>query len=477
MSLHERPRLILHVGIPKTGTTSLQHSLASNATRLLSMGGGVNYCLFKPYEESVNHKSLVNAITHEFFSMNDDDTITSRGFSEFALMPVKNKVDFIKKSFYESNCKTLVLSHEGFITGFDFISECTDHFDENTRARYKEYVISYVKNFFDEFDIKVVIYLRRQDNYIESMYNQIMKRRPVKDINLTFKNGYLINSAMQAFLTRNDMITFCDYYSHLYQLSNVYGKENVIVRVYEKNQMPNGTVYDFYKHVLCFDDNEIDVLLAENHTVNESKIKDLVEYNIALAQDASRDMAHKEISSGRLNKLPSILGKLPSLDFLCKSNKNILTAKQASDFLDLFEESNEKVAREYLGREDGVLFRDKPRDEADDYKGLSHQATFHISKELILFYKESYERLKENNERLHKKLLDTNAEQASEKRVHLNANILLDPTKVKQNPQCNQLSELKTKNHELENEIKNLQNSTSWKITKPLRIMKKFFHK
>ena len=36
---------------------------------------------------------------------------------------------------------------------------------------------------------------------------------------------------------------------------------------------------------------------------------------------------------------------------------SLFTYEELKEFMQLFEESNSKVAREYLGREDGVLFR------------------------------------------------------------------------------------------------------------------------
>ena len=279
MSIDNRPKLFLHVGTSKTGTTSLQKSLSENTTRLLSMKGRVSYCPLSRYETKlhnlkssmIKHSSLFAAICNEFFlQMKCDDIVTCEKLSKFALTSAKAEADYIKNVFYETNCKILVISNEGFSLGTGLLQRKIDRLDEDVKRCYKEYVMSYVKKHFNEFDIKVVIYLRCQDDYIESIYNQRMKRNRVRGVELSFENSYLTSSAMHSILAKKDWKTYYNYYSRLCEWGSIYGKENVIVRVYEKNQMSNGTVYDFYKRVLCLEDSEIDVLLADGHIENES---------------------------------------------------------------------------------------------------------------------------------------------------------------------------------------------------------------
>jgi len=465
--LEEKPKLLLHVGIPKTGTTSLQFSLADNSSKLLDLG--VSY---SPPESGkgrniYNHSSFLHAILYEYYSVNNYNSVILGEYKERKgfKMSAKAMVEYVKKSFIENNCKTLVLSYEGFGLAFKYVLGSIGHVDNND---IKEYAMSYVKKHFSEFDVKIVIYLRRQDDYIESLYNQAHKKAPAKKVELIFENAYLTNTVMHDFITNKKLITFCDYYSQLCQWSNIYGKENIIVRVYEKGQMPSGTVYDFYKYVLCFDDSKIEKLLTGSRLENESVKKDLIEYKIALGKDSMFNLTKKEMFA---------IDKKDSLVFLNKIRSNILTAKQASNLLEYYKESNMKVAKEFLGREDGILFRDKPRDEVDDFKGLSHQATFHISKELLLLYKE-------NNDRLNHRL-----EAKSKKNILLSKKIALlkeseniYSTLAKKERKLNDklkanIQSLETGILALKIELKNIQNSTSWKITKPFRAIKRFLQK
>jgi len=424
-----KPKLVLHIGSHKTGTTALQRSLAKNAINLQEIGEGLFYCLYG--RNKINHISFTCAIINEFISDIHED---------HGSMPAKIQVDHIKKSFFESGCKTLILSSEKFSYPFKVKGGLNDNIEKNLN----KFLISYVKNHFREFDICVVIYLRRQDDYLESFYNQTYKNGKTdmrRDV--IINNGYLTTSQMHEYINLVRSYGLLNYYDMLAEWGNVYGKENIFVRVYERSQMPNGTVYDFYKHVLLIDDIKIESLLSERNKSNESINKEVMECINAINQYESCGLSGVEVCS---------FIKSRSLSLPYNDTKNILTAKQASDILEFYRESNKKVAIEYLQREDGVLFRDKLRDEADDYKGLTHEATFYISREIIFLYKEKYKRLREANE------------------------LFVSETEALESKN-NSLSELKAKLKSQETKLKNIQNSTSWKITKPLRVMTRFLRK
>jgi len=240
----------------------------------------------------------------------------------------------------------------------------------------------YFKEAFSDFKIKVVCYVRRQDDYIESLYNQWLKGmnaemydvvlgNPSPDGKYKIDEGSAPNINMAKLI--NGMLKL-DYHEILDKWAELYGKENIIVRTYEKSSLPNGIEHDFFVNVLGFDAG----LLAGRELyeqVNISFKKDIIEYKLA---------------SGLFELFSEIhdLDELPALAHLDKNNKkNILTAKQAAEILEYYKNSNERVAKEYLGRADGVLFYDKQREVQDDYLGLSAQAAVDISRELALMLK------------------------------------------------------------------------------------------
>lgn len=74
-------------------------------------------------------------------------------------------------------------------------------------------------------EVKVIVYLRRQDLLVQSLWNQYVKSEP--RINKEF-DECIYGDFFQYFPL--------NYYEQLQKISNVIGKENMIVRVYEKGR-------------------------------------------------------------------------------------------------------------------------------------------------------------------------------------------------------------------------------------------------
>ena len=128
------PRLILHVGTHKTGTTTLQALMAAHRPALAAAG----VCYPDTTRSSVphlpKHSSLFEALT--------------AGPEAFA-----REYGLITEEFARSGAHTLVLSEEG-LSG----PRC---FEFGAMARFAE-----------AFDVTVVCYLRRQDRLVEALWNQ-----------------------------------------------------------------------------------------------------------------------------------------------------------------------------------------------------------------------------------------------------------------------------------------------------------------
>ena len=386
-----KPTLILHIGTCKTGTSALQSCLAKNQQFLME-----NKICYSEFHESNNfHLNLTLALIREYFEKNGiydgapvdiplgSIPITSALYSR----PPADIVDRMKRSFRENCCETIVISDEClFESTIWWIFPLRLNTEPLLNGR-KNYIMQYFKEAFEEFDIKIVCYLRRQDDYVESLYNQWIKGMNAELYGVIFENPppdgggkcskYRIdesaapNISMAKFI--NGMLKL-DYYAVLDEWAEIYGKENIIVRTYEKSRLANGVEQDFFANILGFSGDSLAGLNLYDE-VNASFKKDIIEYKMA----------------AKLFELPREIYDLngaPALAHLSRNNKkNILTAKQAGQMLEYYRESNEKIAREYLHREDGVLFYDKGREEKDDYPGLSAQAAVDISRELILALK------------------------------------------------------------------------------------------
>ncbi|MFO1338084.1 MAG: hypothetical protein U1F53_07580 [Burkholderiaceae bacterium] len=147
-----RPRLILHVGTHKTGTSALQAALGGARDALLH-DHGLLYADTRrpPWPDLPKHCSVYQAAAH------GDAAAQAR------------ERELLLAEFEASRATTLLLSEEG-------LSEPDDR------------VLRFFEPLAQRFDIKVLCFLRRQDLFVEALFNQFVResaRRESRPI-LTF---------------------------------------------------------------------------------------------------------------------------------------------------------------------------------------------------------------------------------------------------------------------------------------------------
>lgn len=95
-------------------------------------------------------------------------------------------------------------------------------------------------NYFRGHDVKIVVYLRRHDLWLESLYNQAVKTVPV----IPWDGGILSYIDHIGGKKKQEL----SYKSLLEKWENVFGSSNIIVRPYESAAFPNGDIVsDFIK--------------------------------------------------------------------------------------------------------------------------------------------------------------------------------------------------------------------------------------
>jgi len=360
----------------KTGTTALQSCLVRNRKYLSDHG----ICYTGYSELAPQHVNIGIAVLADYIEKNYGHVlIKPHAFSAEVIDPPDMIIDRIKNSFSKSNHHTLIISSEFFYSpvfsmldsAFSDDGSYSPPFDERT-----DYFINYMREAFNEFDVKVVAYIRRQDKYLESNYNQFCRDVSSQSVNEDIIKLFKGSAAY----SKENKITSCiidelinDLPSSLSILSHwasVFGKGNIIVRPFEKQQLPNGIEYDFFVNVLGKDNKFTSRLDLDDANANISVSKDILEYKLATELF---DLSEFFIE---LNSNPNLL-------YLMDNKKNILTSDKAISLLAHFKKDNEKIAKEYLGRDDGTLFYEPTPDPKDDYLGLSLDAALDISKELV----------------------------------------------------------------------------------------------
>lgn len=211
----------------------------------------------------------------------------------------------------------------------------------------------------DDYEVKIIFYVRRQDERLESGYNQHVKGLRIRDTK-KFSSGMAFTRLHNK--DGKGIPAFLDYYRVLSPWRETFGKENIIVRCYEKEQMPDGIFKDF-----C---TVIGLDLEPEYKIPDGRVNPSLDWNtIEIIR-----LCNEQFSDDRRfhRWLIRALNKINKAD---PSRKQyLLSPQQRRDLIERCAESNEKVAREYLGREDGVLFY-APLPEPDEpwqpYGGLT----------------------------------------------------------------------------------------------------------
>ena len=313
--------LYLHIGMPKTGTSYIQNFLRAN-NEVLKQNGYVypDFGIrFGKIGINRNGHFLVSVIRDENKKRlkKEEQRIENECFDKlFALMEEYPNAILSEESIWNSGER---IRGEGFWT--------------NLKSKLADRGI----------ELKVIVYLRRQDLFIQSFWAQHVKETSLSDTMHEYIDGKRFKRLK------------LDYYARLNKICKEIGKENMLVRVYEKNQYTGSEktiISDFFTTVgLEYNDSYTELERLPNTSLTGvyletkrqlNKIEGLVE-----RKDYIQDLIKKVVVLN--NDVRSI------------SSNEFMSGADAVAFLKRYEESNEKVAREYLGREDGKLFYDKQK--------------------------------------------------------------------------------------------------------------------
>lgn len=110
----------------------------------------------------------------------------------------------------ETNCETVFISTEAF-----------------SRLRGNREQMEFVKKQFEGYQVKILVYLRDQVEFFESAYNQAVKRNSeTRTVDEMMNSGWLS----------------MDYFDEMEQWAEVFGTENLIVRIYDRSRFPVGSI-------------------------------------------------------------------------------------------------------------------------------------------------------------------------------------------------------------------------------------------
>ena len=325
----DKKELYLHIGTVKTGTTALQYFCDLNRQVLK--------------DHSISYpESQDNLKAHHRFSW-------SLALSEGKLFSPNWPSDLASPRDEWHRLKKQCNGQKNLISSENFFNRSSES-------------ISTLKHFFSDFKVKVIVYWRRRDHLEDAWYNQRIKRGEV-----------IFLPKVQGRLGRKEQLD---------KWTMAFGKENIILRPYERGQLyQKDVVADFLHHILGLKlDDELFTLPEKE--VNHRLHQVILEYK--------RRINHLDLVLKQKRKTVAALKDIQNV-FNQEGRKTfpVFSPQQRLELITKYAGEYTAIAREYLGRENGELFYDplpNPDDEWQPYHELLEEDARKINENLAQKY-------------------------------------------------------------------------------------------
>ena len=202
-------RLYLHIGMGQTGTTSIQRYFADNAEALLRLHG-----LYYLY----GYRYTKEAIPYSRHG------IPPHCFDLFRFP--REGMDFLREKSREAakkNYRYLLISDEGML---DRASVFLD-------------AVPMLHDIFPEHEIRIILYLRRADDWCKSHHNQLLKH-------IRAEAQRPFTAYCDAKRLRRGLFTLPE---TIRALAEAFGRENCLIRLYDRKRMKNGSSLDDFADI------------------------------------------------------------------------------------------------------------------------------------------------------------------------------------------------------------------------------------
>ncbi|MBT9386715.1 glycosyltransferase [Pseudooceanicola sp. CBS1P-1] len=301
-----KPRLLIHVGSTKTGSTFIQHFLERNRAALLRAG------IYYPevglfWQEDRPHKQAGHsAFTREAVSRNG----TLKQHVETALALAGGRIH------------TIILTSEAYFL--------------NRRSLE-------IARYFEGYPVEMIGYFRRQDEWANSQYAEFVAGGAIGRVSQP------IAEWLRDPLTRERL----DYLSYLELWSAEIGRANVHARVYDRKAFAGGDVVADFMTTLGLSAQlslpRPEAAQANDFPFNAAHVEMIRPYNGENWPNPTPYLRFIDEVTKRIAAYQKAAG-------IRRQKVTILTAQQRRELLRDCEDGNASIARLYLGREDGVLF-------------------------------------------------------------------------------------------------------------------------
>lgn len=317
-------KLYLHIGMEKTGSTSIQESLYINRDYLLDQGVATLECGGLKNNRKFSLYALEKGAYDDYFIENNILTEEQRDNFDKSI-----ETDFdLEMSLLPQNVETVIISSEHLHSRLRKTSEI---------AR----LHTLLSKYFDE--IEIICYVREQSLVAASWYSTI-----VKSGNIRYKNRIPKFSDYLKIWCKSENHYF-NYYNILAKWSGVFGKDNINVRLFDRESFTNSSLIDdFYFSA--------GGLPAEGLEAISPKNESLSNLGLLLGRVLNDIFPRFTPYSGIRYRLMNVLE-------VAFKGKPKLIDKQVYDTLyKHFENDNLKLSTEYFGVSENVFKYKPPKD-------------------------------------------------------------------------------------------------------------------
>ena len=301
--------VVLHIGCDKTGTTSIQQFLRRNRAALRAQG-----CLYPRTPGPVRHSDL------SLYARSDDRLVGSRLWQRSERpAPDQFRRRLRRRLLQEvtrSGAPTVVLSDEAlYKLSPDSIERLHGLVDDLAGT------------------VRVVVYVRRQDEHLVSSYQQAVKVGQVADF---------------ATWARKDFTGVYDYAGWLASWQRRFAPVELAIRPFERQRFHQGSlVQDFLRSAgVDVDPTDLRPVEERNESLGAESVEMLRILNLYRVEHegAQRHLISNRQHVKRLRQAP-------------QGPQVTLPAADLDRFMARWAESNRRVARELLGDRTGELFK------------------------------------------------------------------------------------------------------------------------
>lgn len=227
------------------------------------------------------------------------------------------------------------------------------------------------------YQVKVLMYLRRQDDFLSSSWNQIVKLGREKNAVKSW-DEYTANIP-------NERERMLDYERNIRSAEAVLGKENVIVRCYESRRFHGGIIQSDFL-------DAVGMTMTEEFELNTEVTNTSLTGNM---HEIKRILNRVEAFGERENQFFIDVLKNCSMEPDTRWDFRMFSKEETEKFLKKYEEGNRRIAEEYLGETEAGLFDPGILDVPKWEKGNPH-----MEDDMIRFVGMSCMALLEENEKL-----------------------------------------------------------------------------